>query len=418
MEQQQLRLMGILGVVLLGLAAGVFLWEPAKDENNWDPTATEEVWSVEEGAVSQVTIRGGEVPLVIEKVDDEWLIRAPRELRADGYRVSRFLKGLSLVQKGIPIAGVSPKDYGLEPPRYEIELRAESGVQTLKIGRDTAVDDRFYALSAKGEVVAVGGGLTRELEVQDLDWFRSSELLRFDRGAVSKVVLASPEGVLDLQRRDGIWWLEGFTRAEPDKVQELLMAALSLRFDAFIEPFEGPIAAPRYTLEITLSGEDGDEVRRVRVGDETPEGVVVEVEGLAAGFVKAGPLAFLGQGPRDVGDPRAFPVDLAMIDRVDLRRGAVVRPLRREEDAWKGEEVDAAALGAALEVARIQYRRDPVAPIAEVWGEIAGYSADQQRWSVQIGEQRGENRVMRDGRGGAPYLVPEADLSALFAALP
>ncbi|MBN2801339.1 MAG: DUF4340 domain-containing protein [Deltaproteobacteria bacterium] len=416
MEERQLRQMGVLGVLLAALAAGVFLWEPSESPPDWDKGATEEVWSVARDQVTKVRIAGGEAPLALEQVDGAWWIREPIDERADDYRVGRLLGDLALVRRGIPIPDVDPASYGLEPPRFTVELTTPEGVETLKVGDDAAIEERFYAMSATGGVVAVGSLLTKDLGSRGASWYRSTQLLRYSRGAVDHITLWSEQGTLDLSRAEGQWWLEGFTRAEYEKVQDLLMAALDLRFDEFIEGFEGPIEEPSYTLTLSEHTEAGEVRHSLSVGGQSPQGVLVAVDGGPAGWVRPGPLAFLGQGPRDVGDPWAFPVRDWPVEHLDLDLGGTKLTLDRDGEGWVGQVPDPAALVRAVDEARIRYQRDAVEPITESWGAIIGRTDDQTQWTVELGQQVGEARVARDARGGASYLIPVQDLDAILSA--
>lgn len=411
MEQRQLRIMIILAVVVAALAVGALLLESGGEDGGYADEATADIWDVDADAARRVHIQRPDGDVLLEEEDGAWRLVEPLDAPADGRRVGTFLGSLGRTERGIPIPEGELADFGLDDPSFTVSLTTDEGAEAVLTVGDAAIGPRFYALTDDGGVAVVESRLREDLVGNDASWFRDRRLLDFSRSQVASVRIEGPEGTLDLRTGDdGQWWLSGFTRADYDAVQELLMALLSLRVDTYAEAVPGAVELARFHVEVRM--EDGV-VHTLAVGDETPQGLLAIRGDGTAGWLLPEPAAFLGQGPSDVGDPRAFPVDDVMVEQVDVELGERSATLQRDGDAWQRDGEDATSLREALRLARIHYRAEPVPPLDENYGRLTLHIAGREPVVVEVGQVLDEWRVARDSRGGEPYLVPLADLETI-----
>jgi hypothetical protein len=253
----------------------------------------------------------------------------------------------------------------------------------------------------------------------DADAYRDKRVLAFPATEVTQIALASAEGELQLTRDGSGWWVKGFTRADPDKVEDLLYQLLDVRFDAFSQDGLVPLDAPRNTVTVVLA--DGAR-HSFRVGETAEQGTRVDVEGGMSGSVLPTSLTFLQQGPKDIGDSHAIPLDRDDATRIDVDLGGTNWVLSKDGEAWKrGPTLEPAAEAALSAIERVQihyrdYRKEPAPPIVEPWGRVIVVSGTRER-TIEFGSLEGEFRVARDLAGGEPYLVPAADIEAVRVSL-
>ncbi|MBW2258127.1 MAG: hypothetical protein JRI25_26485, partial [Deltaproteobacteria bacterium] len=238
-------------------------------------------------------------------------------------------------------------------------------------------------------------------------------VLQYQIGEVSRVTIEGAEGTLEVHGEGDRWWVEGWTRADPDRVDDLLVGLRDLRFDSFyVDTAPKGIHEPGYRVTVeTTEGPVGFEV-----GEGGPPGVYVRTLSGRAGWIGPEPLALLGQGPSDVGDPNAFPLRPDRAREVEVDFGGNTWTAVREEEVWTAEGAEAPAPEAAVEalaVVPITYRREPGPALTEVWGSVVVHLGDEDMRAVDIGQVVEDQwRVALDRDGGSPYLVSVEALDA------
>ena len=415
MEERQLRMLGVLVAVMLALTLAVnLLGEP---EETFDPEATELIWDVEMASTQRFELERAEGKLVFEREGKGWRMLEPVESLADNYVVQKLLTDITHIDKGIPLPELDAAGVKLgDPPRARVTLTDKEGVvTTLDIGMDAPVGYRAYVMAPSGVVTAVDAQFNSALN-EPTSTFRDKALIRFDAGAVRRVRVASPGGVLDVHGKGKVWWLEGFGRADADKVDDLISGLLRLQFKLIQDVESVPMDSPVFTVDV----ETTKETLTFHVGDRTPMGQVVYVKNGSGGMVEPQSLSLLGQGPVDIGDDHAIPAWPQLLESVEVALGGQGFSLKKnEKNVWtSGGEVEPEADAWLLEMAlaSVHYRREPVPPLTETWGTVVIDHKDAEPFTIQFGQLvDGIYRATSDSRGGDPYLVPVADLEALAA---
>ncbi len=411
MEHVQLRTMLALTLAGLSLGAVMWFWEPAEELE--DPDATEAVWTIDADAVTRVEIRRRDDTVIVSREAEEWRVEAPWTGAADPDVVHDLLDALSEVERGVPVDGATDlAEFGLaDPPIAIVEVTlSDGGVKTATFGDEAPIGYRTYALSEAGAVVAVGGRPGRSLLAKTSD-FKDRRIFHVDPASVRAVSIESAEGRLAVRGEKTTWWLEGFTRADPDRVDDLIMGLLNIRIDEFLD-LSDTITEPAVVVQVeTESGE----VSTVKVGDPTPLGVLVEYED-GFGTVYAESLRLLVQGPTDIGDRQAFPIDDDSVVRVSIAKGSQTWRAERAGPSWTVDGADNPAAQDSIDAvaeAVIHYRKQPVPPLTETWATVE-IEARGEVIAIDLGQHEGEDfRVARDRAGGEPYLIPVVDLGGL-----
>lgn len=411
MHESQLRWMIGLSLVVLALVAALG-WDDPGAVDPADPDATGVVWSLPDlAAVSRIEREVKGERLVLVREANGWRMESPDVAEADADIVERFLDDLRELDKGVPVdVGTTPDaDFGLgEPPAARVRLTVAGEVKDAVYGDPAPVGYRTYARDASGAVVAVGG--RSELLFEPASAFRDHHVLRLDPAAVRSVTLDHDGHHLVVSGQGTRWWVAGFTRADPDRVDDLIMGLLDLRFDRVMN-LGGPIAEPRSMVTLGLA--DGT-THEIRVGERTPMGDVVDGP-MASGFVFPESLALLAMGPTDLGDRRAVPLEPDRADRVTLVTDGATWEATRNGPTWSSVDRDPTATAArvnALAQASIAYRMEPVEAPASVVATVTVWVGEDRR-SVEFGPEVDGFHAARDVDGGAPYRVRAAELGAL-----
>ena len=407
-----LGLAGVLSVVAVGL------WLEGEVEAPGDPDATAAVWSIDPDEVTRVEVtRAGEV-FTLVRAADGWQIGGDDPLPADAERVRGLLRSFADMDDGVPVAGGAPADYGLEPPRVDVAVvHGDGPPQRLAVGDAAPVGWRTYVRTPGGPVVAVQGHVGDDL-TQPVALWRDRRVAHFDPAQVRAVTLRGPEGALTVRGEGSAWWVDGYTRADADAVDDLVMGLLALRFDALTEP-SAAADAPA-ARGVTVAFADGTSWE-ARVGAPDGDSTPLDVVGGPSGTVLTEALALLTQGPSDLGDARAVPFEPDAGGTVSLLAadGRTVT-LTASRGAWSAPGVDAAAVTAAVRAlteAQIVWSGPPPATLGPVEVRVRLRPEQGAPRELEIGAADETFRRVRDVDGGAPYRVPVAELAPVLALL-
>ncbi len=410
MLESQARVGVALAAAALVLAA-VWVWAPSGGD---EPEGSVPVWGGAADDIVEITMSDpafGAATLTRE--GDVWTVDAGgARFTADRWRVGDVVRELESARTGMPVAAAGADTSAFGFAGATVRTRDQDGVVVeVAVGEKAPGGWRQYLRLADGAVVAVDARFERILV--DPGSLRDPRLLDIPAADVVGLRLTAPEGTLDVAvDADGMWWLEGFGRANPDAVDDFVMGLAAVR----AERFEALEVVPERSVVVRLR--DGASLR-LDAGAVGAEGVPVRVDSGVTAWVAPPALALLGQGPTDLADPLAFPLPeegpLSLRLSVDGVAAAVARGAEWTLNGAPSE--DAAGLVSRLSSVPARYRREPV-PAAD--GSIGSLSVDAgaRSWSWSIGPEVEPGLwAVADSRGGASYMVPVANVrEALLSA--
>jgi hypothetical protein len=414
---------------LVAVVAGVLYWQGEREEPR-DPDATAQVWKLDAADVVKVEIAREDGRVVLEKQGDAWQVSgtsvgAELRDRADEDSVRTLLDMLEGAESGVPVDAPADRaaDFGLgEPPETRVTVTlADGATKTLDVGAATPVGFRTYVRAADGSIAAIGGDAARALS-GDPAFYRDRKVLRLDPAQVRSVRLEGPEGTLEVKGQGKDWWLTSSVpgpasgagaRADADKVDDLVVGLLDLRYDRVMA--DQHVAEPRFAVTIGLA--DGAE-RWLRVGEPGDMGVVVETDDGRAGVVYPALLDQLGRGPTDLAVRTAFQLRPDEADHVKIE-GLATLDASRDGPDWTAPGVDPGKVADAVELLAnvpIRWEREPPPAPEPVEGRVTVTEADRS-WTIELGPVLDGVRSARDTAGGAPFRVPAEPLDQALGGL-
>lgn len=217
---------------------------------------------LEKDAISTIrlvdTKEGGKPPVVLQKVDGRWLVGEKGEYLAMQGEVNGLADQLATLRRESVIAETpapaSLKEYGLETPRYRLELglNDRSPARTLLLGDKTPDESGYYARSGdQGPVLEVASMFMGTLEKPAAE-LREKSPLPLDPVDVTRLAVKPASGPAvelvketkseDAAETQGVealtdrWQLEApeKTAADASKVQDWLWAWKSLSAGRFL----------------------------------------------------------------------------------------------------------------------------------------------------------------------------------------
>jgi hypothetical protein len=299
----------ILTILVSALALTGLVWAlgsaPEVVDAQWDPSAAVPVWDINQDEVVSVLTHSEDTAIQLTLREEQWWITQPERSRASPAVVGTLLDDLGNLSLGIEVPNASLVDYGLDEEkrkRITIQLANKESLE-LWVGDAAPIGWRTYVQRPGGPVVVVPGRLGQTV-FKSVKELRDVAFVRFELSNSSAVQITSQAGTLDVYSDDGRWWVRGYGRAYPNRVDELFVGLANLRLDGWMDGVadEG-IAEPVFDVKIQLT--DGQEVG-FQVGTHMPMGRLVRTNTGAAGYVQEATLALLNQGPNHVLDPKAF----------------------------------------------------------------------------------------------------------------
>jgi hypothetical protein len=198
-----------LGVILSGLAAYIFLVENKKPAG--DIPVKTKAWTIESGAISDVTIRssGGDTTR-LRKKDGNWTLAEPVLAAADEAIASSIANGLANldIERVLDEAPADVTDYGLKPARVEVSFRttAEDAPKRLLVGDKTPGGGELYAQTDRSEaVILIASFLDNSFNKGTFE-LRDKAILTFDRTKTDGLEIAWDATRLAFTKSGDVEW--------------------------------------------------------------------------------------------------------------------------------------------------------------------------------------------------------------------
>ncbi|HOM98760.1 MAG TPA: DUF4340 domain-containing protein [Acidobacteriota bacterium] len=347
-----MRRLVILLVIFLGLAGFVYFYEIAgREKREKAEELASSLLGVEQDQITLVEIRrpGGE-SIRLEKVNDQWVLRAPVEAVADRTNVDSLVRNLSTAKRERSFEQVSPEDleaYGLKNPPLEILIKAGEEEKTILLGnKDFSGNNLYVQVAGAPEVFLTSSFLMTAADKKVDDW-RSKDVLVFDRGKVEEIELRRGEEVVRLVRKDETWRLVDPIEdpADQTKVSSLLGTLEFARVEEFVS--ESPddlkefgLDRPSVTVRLRLAG--SDTWLQLDLGKEAGENYYARDPQRKPVFtVKKSVYDDLMQDLIAFRDKDVVNVNQNDVKSLEIRHGGEVVRIRREEFRWLGDSPEA-----------------------------------------------------------------------------
>lgn len=396
--ERQSRVLFVLVMAVLVVAAALWLWEPPDPRVNGGDTI---VWTLETDDVTRVEIDRGDEVIAVVRDGDGWRLGQPIDSPADAAEVEFIVVNLTRVRGARPLPDADAEGFGLTPPQATVRVTQSDGsVAELDVGSESPTGSGTYARMQSGEVVLLPYSLADVVQTQ-ASMLRERRILSFDEAAVRRVTIASANGELEVTGSGTDWYITGFSRANVLRAEDLIFNLRGTRFLSF-SPDTAPdgIADPAFRVTVATVTDE----LSFSVGEQGPMGVYVRRDDGVAGYADPDALQYLGQGPLDIAQRMPFRLDPNVDDRVTIIRDGVETVLTRTDDGWSGSP-QAQSMIDALHAARTTYLRKPVpVPQSERVRVIVDRESGRHT-EVVLFQDEDDYVIARDAGGGAPVRI-------------
>src|SRR5919197_1695783 len=229
--------------------------------------------------IDAIVIQNGDQKIEIRRRDNKWRLETPIKDQADGALVESLLSDLENWQKDgtIPAKEIDADksklvEYGLNNPKLKLKLLGHDRPPEILFGKDAAMERRMYVRFQNSKETFLAGQSVKEDIDKKPEEFRDRKLTDLSNAQVRRVVLKTPAGEMELEKKDTHWDIVKPLRARADdqKVNDLISQVTSARIGQFVADDRGDLrpyglAEPRGS--VTLFDQEQKKDQKVEIGE-------------------------------------------------------------------------------------------------------------------------------------------------------
>ncbi len=369
-----------------------------------------------------ITIQNGDDRIELRRQAGKWRLIAPVKDQADGAVVDNLISDLeswrkegSIASKDVTAEKGRLTEFGLVQPKLRLRLTGPEMPPEIWFGKDTAFEGQMYVRFANAREVYIATQTVRTDIAKKSDDFRDRKLTDLTTAQVTRAVLKSAAGEIELAKKNEHWEIVKPLQARGDdqKIGDLLAQVTNARIQEFVADDKGDLHA--YGLSeprgaITVFGADDKEGRTLQLG-QVAEKIkdAIYVRYLPRNAVYALPKKtdeILTVRPNDLRDRHLVRLDTNNLDRLNIEAtGQPKTVLARKDQNWTiASRSDQLANGD--EVRRLLdtlNNQEVTRFVTDTATELPKYGLDQPQVKLIFSSFASENTA-ETGAGEHPYL--------------
>src|SRR5438445_2960302 len=258
----------ILLVITAAVFAYMFFYERKAPTTEEAKRQAQNVVNFSHDKIDGIVIQNGDDKIDIRRRDKKWRLETPIKDQADSSLIENLLLDLESWQKDATIPAKELEadknklnEYGLSKPKLRLKLRGHDAPPEILFGKDAALEGKMYVrLENSKETFLAAQSIKKEIEKKPAE-FRDRKLTDLITAQVSRVVLKTATGEMELQKKGDHWEITKPLRARGDdqKIADLIAQVTTARIQQFVADDKGDLhpyglAEPRGS--ITLFAQD------------------------------------------------------------------------------------------------------------------------------------------------------------------
>jgi hypothetical protein len=342
-------------VVLAAIALGAFVYlrffelkQPGTEEAR---RQAQNVVNFDRDKIDAIVILNGDEKIELRRSDNRWRLETPIKDQADSSLIDNLLLDLGNWQKEGTISAKEIDadkskltEYGLNKPKLRLKLIGQDKPPPILFGKDAALEGKMYVrFENSKETYLAGQSIKKEIDKKPEE-LRDRKLTDLITAQVSRVILNTPAGEIELQKKGDRWEVLKPLRAPADdqKIGDLIAQVTASRIQQFVTDDHSDLhayglAEPRGA--ITLFTQENKEGQLLQIGGvPEKEKDQVYVRFAPRGFVYTLPKKIeqiLSTKPDDLRDRHLVRIDTNVLDRITIDapgKGKAV--LARKDENW------------------------------------------------------------------------------------
>src|SRR6266702_1692379 len=341
----------VLAAIALGVLAYLKFFEMKQPSTGEAKRQAQNVVNFDRNKISGIVIQNGDEKIEMQRRGNRWRLEAPIKDQADSSLIESLLSDLENWQKDGTISAKEIEtdqsklnEYGVNRPKLRLKLIGQDRPPAILFGKDAALEGKMYVRFENSKETFLAGQSVRKDIDKKPEEFRDRKLTDLITAQVSRVILKTPTGEMELEKKGDHWEILKPLRAPGDdqKIGDLIAQVTASRIQQFVADDHGDLhpyglAEPRGA--ITLFGQEDKAGQLLQIGgvpDKQKDQIYVRFA--PRGFVYTLPKKIeeiLNTKPDDLRDRHLVRIDTNILDRIKIDapgRGKTV--LARKDDNW------------------------------------------------------------------------------------
>ncbi len=341
----------VLAVIALGAFAYLRFFEikqPSTEEAN---RQAQNVLNFDRNKINGIVIQNGDEKIAMQRRDNKWHLETPIKDQADGSLIENLLSNLENWRKDATISAREIEadknrlnEYGLAKPKLKLKLTGQEGLPEILFGKDAALEGKMYVrFENSKETFLAGQSVKNDIDKKPED-FRDRKLTHLITAQVSRVVLKTAAGEIDLQKKGDHWEIVKplHARGDDQKIADMIAQVTTARIQQFVADDRGDLrgyglAEPRGGITLFTADDKQGELLQLG-GVPEKEKDQLYVRSAARGFVHTLPKKIeeiLNTKPDDLRDRHLVRIDTNILDRITIEASGKTKiVLARKDDNW------------------------------------------------------------------------------------
>jgi hypothetical protein len=400
----------VLLTIAVALGAFIKFYESKRPGTEEAKRQAQNVLNFSRDKIDGVVIQNGDEKIDRRRHDNKWRLETPIKDQADSSLIDNLLLDLESWEKDATIPAKEMdadkkklNEFGLSKPKLRLKLLGQDAPPEILFGKDAALEGKMYVrFENSRETFLANQSIKKHIE-KKADDFRDRKLTDLITAQVSRLVLKTPAGEMELQKKGDHWEIVRPLRARGDdqRIGDLLAQVTTARIQQFVADDRGDLrpyglAEPRGS--ITLFGQDDKQGQMLQIGgvpEKQPNEVYVRFSSRA--FVYTLPKKteeILNTRPNHVRDRHLVRIDTNVLDRITIdAAGKGKTVLARKEENWTIASRNNAPANVS-EVHRLIdiFKNEPVTKFVEdVASNLPKYGLDKPQLQVTFSSFASEN---------------------------
>jgi hypothetical protein len=334
------------------VALGVFIKYESKGPSTDEARQqAQNMVNFEREKLDGIVIQNGDDKIELRRQDRKWRIEAPFKDQADSGAIENLLGDLEGWQKfdTIPAREIEKDkgrldEFGLSKAKLRLKLLGKEMPPEIVFGGDAAFEGKMYVRLEDTSAVFLAGQSVRTDISKKPEDFRDKKLTDLTTAQVTRVLLKTAAGEMELEKKADHWEIIKPLRARGDdqKIGDLLAQITTASIQQFVAEDRGDLhpyglAEPRGSITLFTAEDKGGQMLQIG-GIPEKEKDQVYVRFAARNAVYTLPKKIeevLGTKPADLRDRHLVRVDMDILDRITIdAAGKGKTVLARKSENW------------------------------------------------------------------------------------
>src|SRR5436189_3517132 len=268
-----------LAAVALAIFAYFRFFELKQPSTEEATRQAQNVVNFDQDKIDQIVIQNGDDKIEMRRHDSKWRLETPIKDQADNSLIEKLLLDLGSWQKDATISAKEIEadkgklnEYGLNKPKLKLKLIGQDRSPEILFGKDAALEGKMYVrFENSKETFLAAQSVKKDIDKKPEE-FRDRKLTDLITAQVSRIILKTPAGEMELQKKGDHWEIVKPLRARGDdqKISDLIAQITTARIQQFVTDDHGDLrpyglAEPRGA--ITLFSQEGKKDKKVEIAD-------------------------------------------------------------------------------------------------------------------------------------------------------